>query len=967
MPICSQFVVFPDFRLIQSSIIVSKKYTKSPCEARHISRVTAFGTQQVFVSDWVASDDSYSDISANRFHVSSGAFFHHTMKSRSFLLCVITLFCVRGGHSPLFAQRSVSAHPRVANIAIDGVLSESDWQRAPITSFVQREPDEGTPASEQTEVWVSYDSEALYVAARMHDHSPDSIVARLVRRDEGFDSDWFRVFIDTNYDRLTGYVFATNPTGSISDGLYYDDNKVDLSWDGVWSVGVKRDSHGWSVEFRIPFSQLRFERRDPFLMGIEFERRIHRKNEYSYLTLHPLNDQVRVSRWSQLSGLEGVDPPTRREFIPYVATTAKFVESPPVQSFNKGRTDPYVVGRDYFAHLGADLKIGLTGDLTMDAALNPDFAQVEVDPAVVNLTAYETYFEEKRPFFLEGSTILRFGQGGATSLMNFNWSDPMFFYSRRIGRAPQGKVHHIGFIRIPDRTTILGAAKISGKTETGWSLAALTAVTEREYGSVDSAGIRFDEEIEPLSAFTLVRAKREFSNSRHSIGLLGTYVERDIRTDELSAILNRRAMTLGIDGWYSFDDRKEWILTGWTGLSRVEGNSDRIFSLQHSSQHYFQRPDATHVTADSSATSLTGWATRIWLSKDRGNLRINGAIGVINPSFELNDLGFHSKSDIVNTHLYVAYSWFEPDRVFRYKSIGAAVLQEFNFGGLRTAHTYVLLTNLMLRSYWGGYVFLGYDGESFDDRLTRGGPLSKLLSSIYTSMYFYSDSRKNVSGTLSLFGSKNESGAWNISSSFNINFKPSKATLISVGPSVSRRHSMAQYVATINDITASQTFGKRYVFATLDQTTLAATIRLNMTFTPRLSLQLYTQPFLAAGDYCDLKELAQPRTFRFNTYGMGESSITRSGSFYDIDPDGPLGPAARFSVLNRSFNIGSLKANVVLRWEFLPGSTLYAVWTNMKSFFEPYGRLRLVDDIDLLLRDRPDNVLSLKLSYWLSP
>jgi len=928
--------------------------------------VTAVGLGDESPRIFVASQFTYSDISANRFYISLDSTSLPTMNLRFCRAFIIALTVLTGFVSSLLAQRVMPAQPRVAAIVIDGVLSEPDWQRPPIGGFIQREPDEGMPSKEDSFVWISYDAEALYVAAKLCDRSPDSIVARLVRRDEGFDSDWFRVLLDANYDRLTGYMFGTNPTGSIADGLYYDDNKIDLSWDGVWSVGVKRDSVGWSVEFRIPFSQLRFERRDPFLMGIEFERRIYRRNEYSYLSLHPLNDQVRVSRWSQLVGIEGITPPKRIEFVPYVAATAKLVEHPPVHSFNKGRDDPYVLGRDYFAHIGADLKVGLTGDLTMDVALNPDFAQVEVDPAVVNLTAYETFFEEKRPFFLEGATILRFGRGGATSLMNFNWSDPIFFYSRRIGRAPQGKVSHVGFTNIPDRTTILGAAKVSGKTEGGWSLAALSAVTQREHGSVDSAGFRYEDEIEPLSVYTVIRAKREFNNSRHSIGLLGTYVERDTRTDGLAALLNRRAMTLGVDGWYSFDEQKEWILTGWSGISRVEGRADRIYALQHSSQHYFQRPDATHVSADSSAMSLSGWATRLWLSKDRGNLRINGALGIVHPSFELNDIGYHSKSDIINSHLYVAYSWFEPDRVFRYKSIGAAVLQEFNFGGLRTAHTYVALSNLMLLSYWGGYIFLGYDGESYDDRLTRGGPLSRLLSSVYTSMYFYSDSRKNVSGNLSLFASKNESGAWNVTSGLNLNLKPSKAVLVSVGPYLSRQLNMAQYVATINDPTAQHTYGNRYVFATLSQTTLAATVRLNVTFTPGLSLQLYAQPFIAVGDYDNLKELSQPGTYRFLTYGEGGSRIVRSGDLYEIDPDGPTGRAAPFLVTDRSFNIGSLKANVVLRWEFLPGSTLYGVWTNQKSFADTRGKVQIEDDLSTLLRDRPDNVFSIKLSYWIS-
>ncbi|MBI2618619.1 MAG: carbohydrate binding family 9 domain-containing protein, partial [Ignavibacteriales bacterium] len=336
----------------------------------------------------------------------------------------------------LAQQRVLKVLPVQSPISVDGRLTESEWDRPGERGFIQREPFEGAPPTEETEVWFAYDQHALYVAVRMYDQAPDSIVERLVRRDEDFESDFIYIGLDPKFDRNTGYYFGTNPSGSIGDGVFYDDNKTDDSYDPVWDVAVHRDSLGWTAEFRIPYSQLRFPARDRYVWAVDVYRRIHRKNEELFLVLHPRNDDIRVSHWLPLTGIDGIQPPPRIELRPYVAFTRKFLQSPPVASFNQGRNDPFAFGRDYLGGAGADAKIGLSGDFTLDVSVNPDFAQVEVDPAVVNLTAYETFFAEKRPFFIEGSNILAFGRGGAASYIDLNWSDPSFFYSRRIGRAP---------------------------------------------------------------------------------------------------------------------------------------------------------------------------------------------------------------------------------------------------------------------------------------------------------------------------------------------------------------------------------------------------------------------------------------------------------------------------------------------------------------------------------------------------
>lgn len=840
--------------------------------------------------------------------------------------------------------RSLNATPVLDAIRIDGKLTEATWRRPGTRGFIQREPDEGKASAFETEVWVAYDDDALYIAARMRDPAPDMIVSRLVRRDTDFESDWFYVFLDSNGDHLTGYYFGTNPSGSLDDGLIFEDTQRDPTWDGVWDVDTDVNSTGWTAEFRIPFSQLRFGDKNR-VWGIDCHRRIHRRNELSYLVFHPRNDVVRVSQWAQLRGLENVSPPARLEIIPYVATTAKFVQLPPVDAFNEGREDPFTLGRDFYGRGGLDMRLGLTGNFTLDGTLNPDFAQVEVDPAVVNLTAFETFYQEKRPFFLEGSSILRFGATGGSVPVTNRWTNPLLYFSRRIGAPPHGSVTHQGFTSVPDQTTILGAAKVSGKTQDRWSVAALAAVTEREFGEVDSAGVRFREEVEPLAGYGVFRAMKEFNDSRQGLGVIGTYLQRDLRTTDLSHILSRQAFSGGLDGWIYLDDERDWSVIGWGSLSHVAGSVEFLQNLQQSPQHYFQRPDAGHVFVDSTATVLNGWSSRLILNKDKGNWRFSAGVGALSPEFETNDLGYHTRTDLINAEAFLERDWFDIDALFRTKSIGAYSTVQFNFGGVRITEEYILQTYGLFLNYWSAYVQVGYLRDSYDDIRTRGGPVMLSPSYLYGTFQLTSDFRKPLYAVASLTGGESAKGGWYTYSSATLAWRPTATLTMTLGPSYYRKFDQAQYVWTQPDPLATATFGNRYVFGTLDFRQLAADLRMNFTFTPRLSLQIYVQPLIASGNYLVLKQLAAPRTFDFVEY----SGIP---AFLPYDPN---------------FTIASLRANLVLRWEYLPGSTLYFVWTHDKFDYAQEGVMDLPLNFGTLLSDRPDNVFSLKLTYWWSP
>jgi hypothetical protein len=864
------------------------------------------------------------------------------------------------------STRSILAIRTTEPIKIDGRLTERVWQRGGETGFVQRLPDEGLPSSQKTEAWVAYDDDALYVGVKLYDTQPDSIVGRLARRDQDSESDDVAIQIDAAHDRRTAEYFIVNPAGAIKDGTVSNDTQTDDNWDGVWDVAVRVESWGWSAEFRIPYSQLRFAKQDRYTWGIEICRSIKRRNEESYLVLHPRTDRVRVSRWAELKGIEGITPPSRIELLPYASGTRKFIHEPPLDAFNLGRSDPFAFQRNYPTTIGADAKLGLAGDVTLDLSLNPDFAQVEVDPAVVNLTAYETYYQEKRPFFIEGSNILNFGRGGASLLQDFDWTDPSFFYSRRIGRAPQGSVTHPGYLEIPDRTTILGAAKVSGKISNSWSFAALSALTDREYGQVDSAGVRFKDEIEPLTFYGVVRTLKEFNDARQAIGVLGTVVERNLRDDRMQSLLNKNAMSLGLDGWTFLDEKKVWVVTGWAGASTVSGSADRILNLQRSAVHFYQRP-AGYLGVDSGATLLSGWASRLWLDKVSGNWIFDAAIGAINPGFETNDVGFLSRSDFINGHVYFGYEWYEPEGIFRTKSIAGSILREYDFGGNTIGATYDLFLSGEFQSYWAASLALGYNGETYDDQRTRGGPLMKALRSTSGVLNLSTDSRKPFYGSLNASAGRGESGGWLYTAGLFFNWKASNTLSASVKIDYSRVHNASQYVDAVGDPLAVKTFGTRYVFGVLDQKQISTTFRLNWTFTPKLSFQLYMQPFLSAGAYSSIMELAQPGTFTFNRYGEGASTIRFLDGQYWINPNGPAGSGPGFSIADPNFNYKSLRANAVFRWEYMPGSTIYFVWTNEKMDYESRGDFAVDRDVSRLFRTAPDNVYSVKITYWINP
>jgi len=845
--------------------------------------------------------------------------------------------------SPLTMAPQVRAVRTRQPVSVDGRLDDGIWQSAVrVSGFVQRDPIEGATPSESTVVLVAYDDAALYIGARMYDAHPDSIVARLGRRDAYANSDRFNVFLDPYHDRRSGVYFGVDAAGTLFDGVLLNDDWDDDSWDGVWDGRARIDSLGWTAELRIPYSQLRFRQAPEYVWGVNFSRDLARRHERDFIVFTPKNGSGFVSRFPDLIGIEQVSPPPRLEILPYTRARAQFAPH--------AAGDPFHDGSSMSPDAGVDAKIGIGSNLTLNATVNPDFGQVEVDPAVVNLSDVETFFQEKRPFFIEGSSIFNFGRGGSTNYWGFNWGDPQFFYTRRIGRNPQGSMPGADFADMPDGTHILGALKLTGKAGSSWNIGALSALTRREFARLDTAGAQFRAEVEPLASYTVLRAQKEFPDGRQGLGFMSTLAARRFDDPRLRSDVASASGAFGIDGWTFLDRSKTWVITGWLGATEVRGDAARITALQENAQHYYQRPDARSFHLDSTATSLTGWGGRVYLNKQKGNWSSNSAFGIISPGFDNNDLGFLWRAGVMNAHVQAGYSWTKPGKVFRQANTGGALFRSWTWDRDVSWTGVFNYGNLTFLNYYEFGWDLAYNPQTVNDRRTRGGPLSINRPGYQVDMYANSDGRKTVVASL-MTGTYQSSQDRSAYVGVSLSVRPASNVSVSVGPNLSWETTPVQYITQYADSTAPLTFGQRYVFASLKATELSASIRLNWTFNPKLSLQFYGQPLISAGAYSDFKALARPKTFDFDHWNDGTSTFD----------------SATFTPPNPDFNFKSLRGNAVLRWEYLPGSTLYLVWTQSREDIENSGSFNFGNSMRRLTRNAPDNIFMVKLTYWWNP
>jgi hypothetical protein len=838
---------------------------------------------------------------------------------------------------------------------IDGDLTDEPWAAAPpATHFTQRDPDEGKPSTQRTEVRFLYDDDALYVGVRLFDSRPELIAKRLSTRDEEADADYVTIFLDSMHDHLTGAIFRVSASNVQQDFILHNDSFWDSTWDAVWQSQVSADADGWTAEIRIPLSQLRFVRQDRPIWGVNVERFIRRNNESSWLEMVPKNDSGLASRMIHLSGLDGLQPRRRIELLPYVASRSEFVAP-----LNPG--NPYNDGSRAFFAAGIDLKWGVTSNLTLNGSVNPDFGQVEVDPAVVNLSAFETFYEEKRPFFLEGSQIFNnFGQGGANSFWGFNTQDPRIFYSRRIGRTPQIPAS-AEFADIPSATTILGAAKLTGKTSGGWSVGLLEAVTEPETARTRTELIDGRSSVEPLTNYFVARVQRDVG-SRAAAGFMTTAVNRRLGTPAFVDALADHASVVGADAHLFIDADRQWVVTGKLSSSHVHGTAPYIEALQQAPQRYYQRPDANHLTLDPTRTSLAGFAGRVNLNRNSGLWRVNAALWGVSPGFESNDLGFHNGSDRAGAHGVFQWRNVTPDRFTRARNFWVAKAWTWNYARELQTDGWFGSASLTFRNYWEFGIGLRALRTTLDDRLTRGGPSAVNPFGSGWDARLTTDSRKRLSLSLSSAGDLSDQGGSSRRFETSLRLKPSSMLTISTGPALELARTTAQYIRTVEDGTANATYGSRYVFGTLERTELSMTTRVGVVLSPRLSLQIFVQPLLSSGDYSEFKELAAPRTFSFNQYT--NLQYDPASGIYTVDPD-PSAGAPSFSFGDPDFNLKSARLNAVFRWEIKPGSTFYAVWTRQQVDQRYPGDFSHGRDTAAMLSAPGDDIFLLKLAYWM--
>jgi len=868
-------------------------------------------------------------------------------------------------------------------ITLDGKLDEPAWQSAPpVTTFQQTQPLEGPAGTQRTEIRFLYDDDALYIGARMYDSlGARGVHSRLARRDDLLDvecgpnaqitSDKLQITLDPYHDHLTRDVFEVNPSGVIGDQYAVGNNCLDPSWDPIWQAATQVDSLGWTAEMRIPFSQLRFSKDTNQTWGLQIVRVIDRLNERDQWAFYRRNEASGASRFGHLTGLVIDHRPGQLELLPYTLAQEE------ATSLNRGNPiDP--VNRQQF-RAGGDLKYLLTSNLTLDATINPDFGQVDLDPAVINLSPFETFYPEKRPFFVSGANAFDYGNFNCMFCSNVEGNS--LFYSRRIGRVPQlsGSIidnPNTAYYSVPSNTQILGAAKITGRTSNGLSIGTLDALTNQEsahfVGTPENANQIWRTIVEPMSNYFVGRVKKEFRDGATVVGAMVTSTVRRLDTDTLRDSLHTHAEAGGIDFLHTWNNRN-YSLMGNFSVTDVAGSPTAIEHTMQSSAHYFQRPDRKNLANgffgdryDTTMTSLHGWGGYMRLGKDNGDWLWEAMTSMRSPGFEINDLAFQRRADLEYFNVNVGRQWTHPHAWYRniFWSIGSQ--RQYNADGDLTANQYQAFLSIEWPNFWSIRSFAIHRPTTLSDQIARGGPVfeQRGINDVYLSVT--TDNRRAIvlnAGFEHSVGVNAPAREW--SPFANLLLKPASNVTLSVGPALDLYWTNNQYDTTLavtsKDALSPRVYwGNRYLFSSLHQSTLSIDMRVNVTFTPSLSLQVYAQPLLGTGHYYNFSEFSHRRQLAMT---VDPSTMLSDGNLR-IDP---VGGGASYEIQNPDFNTRLVHGNAVLRWEYRRGSTIYLVWQQTRSntnLYTPTADFALNHGTNALFRSIPDDIFIVKFSYW---
>ena len=801
--------------------------------------------------------------------------------------------------------------------SIDGLLNDAAWNLVEWGGdYVEWQPDENTPPSDQTKFKIIYDNKNLYIGVRCYDSEPDKIVKRLSRRD-GFEGDWVEFNIDSYHDKRTAFSFTITAAGVKGDEFVSNNgNNWDPSWNPIWYAKTNIDEEGWTAEIRIPLSQLKFGDAENQVWGLQSTRRFFRAEERSLWQRKPVDQPGWVSEFGELHGLKNIQPQKQLEVQPYTVTSGETYEAEDGNPFRDGNESDLTVG--------LDAKIGITNDLTLDLTVNPDFGQVEADPSAIALDGFQIFFREQRPFFVENKNIFDFNVSRSEAGNTFG-SDNIF-YSRRIGRSPQGSpdTEDDEHVDQPDNTPIIGAAKFSGKTKNGWAIGILESVTSRRFASISNEnGVRRREMVEPLTNYFVGRLQKDFNERNSYIGGIFTSTNRDNLTSELD-FLHKSAYTGALDFKHQWNNR-DWYVGGNVTFSHIQGSEEAIRNTQESITHLFQRVDAGHVAVDTTRTSMTGTAGNIQIGKiGNGHWRFESGGTWRSPELELNDIGFQRQADDIRHYTWIGYQTLKPDSTFRRAGINYNHWTAWDFDG---NHNYLQFNTNSWQNWknnWFSNAGFNYAPKQYSNFALRGGPRLRLSPWMSFWNSIRTDNRKKLRFSVFHNGRKavdNSFKSYSIEAGFT--YQPINAIRISAFPSLRINHDKLQFIDNFDEVNGTP----RYLNGEIDQRTLSMSFRLNYTINPNLTIQYWGQPFISRGRYSNFKHItnATAKSFedRFTQYGGNQVSF--EDGTYSIDED--LDGSEDFSFDDPDFSFVQFRSNLVIRWEYIPGSEIFLVWS----------------------------------------
>lgn len=803
--------------------------------------------------------------------------------------------------------------------AIDGNLDDAAWNQVDWgTDFYQRQPDDSAPVSQQTAFKILYDHRFIYVAWRAFDSDPQKIEERLGRRDD-FPGDWVEINFDSFNDKRTGFSFSASASGVRGDEFISDDgNNWDSSWNPTWFFKARTDEHGYTAEARIPFSQLRFGREESQTWGLQVNRRLFREQEQSSWAPVKQAQPGWVSRFGTLKGLEGIKPRKPLELQPYVLGQVR-------TGGDYTTDDPFGRKSDERLSAGLDGRIGLTNDVVVDFTVNPDFGQVEADPGAINLDGFQIFFREQRPFFVEGRNIFDYRLTQAEAGGPYNGD--LLFYSRRIGGAPSRFIgENVGagrFVQQPENTTILGAAKVSGKTQSGLSLGLLSSFTEREFATVIDNDGETRQQVEPFTSYNVGRVQQDFNEGQTTIGAMLTTVNRDLQTPELS-FLHNSAYSGGLDVVHRWKDRA-WQLRTNLVWSQVRGSEEAITRTQTAFEHNFQRPDADHLSVDTSLTRLSGTGGTVAIGEFEGDWTFESGLTFRSPGLELNDIGFLNNTEQINYFAWGARRWRNPGKWYNRFQWNHNIYAGWDWSGVALNRSYNTNVWGQLKNFSNFRFFVNLEQQDISRNALRGGPLFRRPPGYALGGGFGTDERKKMTGYLYFNGGQGYDG--NVKGGevgLEIRYQPTDALSLFAGPGFNPSTRRDQYITTQTDDGRTG-----YVHGQIKQQVFSFTLRATYNLTPDFTIQYYAQPFVARGVYDEFKIVDNPlaKNFdnRFIIFPESAVSFNPETGTYQIDDD--TDRAIDWEFGDPDFNFLQFRSNLVIRWEYRPSSTIFLVWS----------------------------------------